>query len=218
MLRDRAGLWLMIFLSGATALVSFRFLILGLPVAFGDLAEHLPDRWWSFVLHVVAAPVALFFGALQFMPGIRARRPIWHRWSGRLYVAAVMVGGLSGLVLGFNSLGGPVASAGFVLLAVFWMLFTWQGLRMARARRYVEHRQWMIRSFALTFAAVTLRLYLVLFGLAGFEYAAAAVYLGWICWVPNLLFAQWWLRRAQLPAGQLPATSMDTAPDVQLRN
>ncbi|MFT4961886.1 MAG: hypothetical protein ACI92Z_002980 [Paracoccaceae bacterium] len=53
----------------------------------------------------------------------------------------------------------------------------------------------MIQSFALTFSAVTLRIYLLIFALNGFEYAEASVYLGWICWVPNLVFAEWYLRR-----------------------
>ena len=69
---------------------------------------------------------------------------------------------------------------------------------MARAGRIAEHRQWMIRSFALTFAAVTLRLYLpVLFTVGNMDYFEASNYVAWLCWVPNILFAEVYLRRAK---------------------
>jgi len=55
----------------------------------------------------------------------------------------------------------------------------------------------MVRSFALTFAAVTLRLLLVGFMIAGFEYGPATVYIAWLCWIPNLIFAQWWISRTK---------------------
>lgn len=202
MIRGRAGLWILVILSSLIALSSYRFIGLGFPLAFPDFGDHLDARWWTFVSHVGAAPVALLFGALQFVETVRSKWPALHRWLGRIYVAAVMLGGVSGLGLAVNAVGGPVASLGFGLLSVLWMAFTLQGFRMARGRRFVEHRRWMIRSFALTFAAVTLRLYLAGFFAAGIEYAPASIVLGWISWVPNLLVAQWWLTRFPNPPGK----------------
>ena len=58
------------------------------------------------------------------------------------------------------------------------------------------HRCWMIRSYALTFAAVTLRLELPLFFIfGGMEYPVASSYVAWLCWVPNLFIAELYLRR-----------------------
>jgi hypothetical protein len=53
----------------------------------------------------------------------------------------------------------------------------------------------MIRSFALTFAGVTLRMQLPGFGAIGLDYTAASVYLAWTCWLPNIAVVEWWLRR-----------------------
>jgi uncharacterized membrane protein YozB (DUF420 family) len=57
------------------------------------------------------------------------------------------------------------------------------------------HRRWMYRSYALTFAGVTLRLYLpvAIFGPYGF--AAAYAVIAWLCWAPNLFVAEWLLGR-----------------------
>jgi hypothetical protein len=54
----------------------------------------------------------------------------------------------------------------------------------------------MIRSYALTFAAVTLRIWLPLFQNGfGMEFISAYVIIAWLCWVPNLLWAEWYVRQ-----------------------
>src|SRR5690606_34610916 len=124
--------------------------------------------------HVVASPVALAIGAVQFLPRLRAARPGLHRWLGRAYGVAILVGGLGGLAMAPTASGGPVATWGFGLLAVLWIGTTAQAVRLAMARRFVEHRRWMARSYALTFGAVTLRLYLPFFLIGGMDYAQAS--------------------------------------------
>ncbi|MGH3858587.1 DUF2306 domain-containing protein [Actinokineospora sp.] len=129
--------------------------------------------------------------------------------GGRLYVAGVFVGGVGGLALSTTAHGGMVSSLGFATLAVAWVATTATGLVMVRSGRIAEHRKWMVRSFALTFAAVTLRLELGLYGFLEidipFEVAYAAI--AWLCWAPNLLVA-WlltrtdqlgWVRAAERP-------------------
>lgn len=65
----------------------------------------------------------------------------------------------------------------------------------ARARNFVAHRRWKIRNFALTFAAVTLRLYLPAAAALEVPFATAYPAIAWLCWVPNLLVAEWLARR-----------------------
>ena len=130
-IRTRVGLWLVVVLSSLIALSSYRFIGLGLPMAFSDFGSHLDIRWWTFVTHVSASPVALMVGALQFFETVRSKWPVVHRWLGRIYVAAVLLGGLSGLSLAVNAIGGPVAGLGFGLLSLLWIVFTRQGIRMA---------------------------------------------------------------------------------------
>lgn len=197
---------LMALASIAVALVSYRFLLLGLDHAFDAMRMHLDARKAVFTLHVSFAPLALGIGALQFFHGIRRRKPIVHRWLGRAYAVAVLIAGLAGLALALGSLDRPIAAAGFGMLSVIWLFVTFRGVQLARAGRFGEHRKWMIRSFALTFAAVTLRLQLpVLIAALGMDYVEASAILGWSCWVPNLLVAEWLLLR--LPGSSVPKAS-----------
>ncbi len=183
-------------LSVLIALPSYRFLALGLPMSFPDMPGHIEQRWLAFVLHVSFAPIALIIGAVQFFPKMRTKRPTLHRWLGRIYGVAVLISGLAGLIVAMGAEGGPVAQVGFGALSLLWLLFTANAVRLAIAREITRHRRWMIRSFALTFAGVTLRLYLIGFLVSGFSYTEASVYLAWLCWVPNLIFMEWWMRKS----------------------
>ncbi|MGV6848002.1 MAG: DUF2306 domain-containing protein [Marinibacterium sp.] len=184
------GLWV---LPLGVALVSYRFLA-GVEVTMPFMAYHFDERRLAFLAHVGLAPVALALLPFQFWSRLRRQRPGLHRWLGRLYALAILVAGLGGLVLALNTRAGDVAGAGFGVLAVLWICVTATAVRHAMAGRIVVHRDWMIRSAALTMAAVTLRLYLPgLAALAGFDTAYAIV--AWAAWVPNLLVAEWRIRR-----------------------
>ena len=187
------------------ALVSYRFLLIGLEDAFSVMQFHIEARRLSFLVHVASGPVALAIGVLQFSRRLRERFATLHRWMGRLYGLAVGLSGTAALLLAAHSLDRPVAASGFGLLALAWMVFTARAIYLARAQRFAEHRQWMIRSFALTFAAVTLRLQLPVFlGPLGMDYLEASSYLGWLCWVPNLLVAEWWIARETKRGAEAP--------------
>ncbi len=191
----RPAYWVMGSLSVLVALASFRFLLLGLAPAFSGMLSHLETQWLAFVVHVSLAPLALILGVLQFSP--RQRKSTAHRWIGRAYGVSVLASGVAGFAIALDALGGPIAASGFALLAVVWVGVTLLGIVAAVNRDYDAHRKWMIRSFALTLAGVTLRLQLLGFMFSGMEYEEASVYLAWSCWLPNLIAAEWWLRRAR---------------------
>lgn len=181
-------------LSLLIALGSYRFLALGLPLSFPDMIGQIEEQRLAFILHISTAPVALAIGSIQFFAAIRRRKPL-HRWLGRIYGVTILISGISGLFVALNAAGGLSAQLGFTLLALAWLFTTANAIRHAMARRIGLHRRWMIYSFALTFAGVTLRLYLLPFMAAGYSYTEASVYIAWLCWLPNLAFAWWWLRR-----------------------
>lgn len=196
---SRPSVFLAAFLSVVVALVSYRFLAQGLAPAFPSMFPHIESSRLAFLIHISASPVALALGAFQFLPGLRIRRPAFHRWSGRLYGVAILLGGIGALGMLPNVNGGAVSQVGFGLLAFAWIGTTVNAVRLAMARRLDEHQQWMVRSFALTFAAVTLRLELAPIMAAGMDYVDAIRILAWLAWVPNLLVAEFWLwhRRTQ---------------------
>lgn len=184
--------WLGAVLSIAVAIVSFRYLPRVGPMPPQILGNGFANPFLN--LHVAGAATALIVSPFQFIPGLRSRRLGVHRWLGRLYVLACVFGGACGLVLSFASTAGPIAGLGFGSLAVIWLFVTVRAWLLARAGRYDEHRRWMIRSFALTFAAVTLRIYLPLSQVAGLPFMESYRVIAWLAWVPNLLVAEFYLR------------------------
>jgi hypothetical protein len=125
-----------------------------------------------------------------------------HRAVGRVVLGSIAIGGLAGLVLAPQSLAGGVGTAGFGLLAVLWVTFAATAFLAIRRRDVAAHRRWMVRAFALTYAAVTLRLWLGVLipaqmGLAGVDeqvaFDRAYLLVPFLAWVPNLLVAEWYL-------------------------
>ena len=144
--------------------------------------------------HFLGGAVALITGAFQVNSRLRARYLAWHRISGRVYVLAVGVGGIAGFALALDSFAGPVARVGFGLLAVSWLVTTAMAYVRIRQRDITSHRAWMIRSYALTLAAVTLRIYLPASLMSGIDFRVAYPAIAWLCWVPNLVVAEWLIR------------------------
>lgn len=191
---NRTGWSLAAFLSVGVAIFSYRYLPGIGPLSPAILANLFAKPW--LLVHVTGAATALLLGPFQFLATLRARQPRLHRWVGRTYVVSCLVGAAGGFVMAFGSTAGPVATVGFALLAVCWAYANVQGWRLALAGRFAEHRAWMVRSFALTFAAVTLRLYMPLLPLTGMSPLDAYVATAWISWIPNLILAELWLRGA----------------------
>ena len=178
------------FLALFVSLVSYRFAFLGLETAFEVMVEHALERRTMLLMHVSAAPVALAVGAFQFMPKIRRSNKTLHRWLGRIYGLAILVGGIGAIGISLNAIGGTWAQIGFSGLGISWFVTTGSAIYFAMNKRFDEHRIWMLRSYALTFAAVTLRLQLVGFEIAGMPYEQSSVWLSYTCWIPNLIVAE----------------------------
>ena len=166
---------------------------------FRPLGEHVHPlmaasfRAHPYVIyaHIFAAAIALVLGPFQFSRRLRAKRPSLHRWLGRLYLGAgVLVGGLAGLYVALHAMGGPVGRLGFGSLAIIWLFSASRAFVAIRSGDLLAHRQWMVRNFALTFAAVNLRIYLPVAMACGVEFETAYPVIAWLCWVPNLLIAE----------------------------
>jgi len=188
--------FVMTFFSVSVALYGWVFLLSEGFGQSGQMAMHFADRPLAAMLHFGFSPLALLIGGFQFLASVRKNRPAIHRWIGRTYVVACMLGAVGGLWMALTTEAGPMAQSGFALLGIAWIFTTGKAYLEARAKRFDFHRRWMIRSFALTFAAVTLRIYLSL-TLGAFQMDFSVVYpvIAWACWVPNLLFAEFYVRR-----------------------
>lgn len=156
------------------------------------------DLWrWAFFVHVYSSLFTLIAGFTQFSTKIISLSPRMHRTLGYLYVIFVLgLSGPSGLIISFFSNGGWVAITGFLTLSVLWMYFTATALIKAKQKKFDEHRRYMIRSYALTLSAITLRAWK--FAIANvFDLPPMDVYalIAWLGFGVNLLVAEWWIRR-----------------------
>jgi uncharacterized membrane protein len=199
MSRTSKALWaLAAFLSLGVALFSYRLLAPNPPAVGDDVLANLMRRPWL-PIHAGFAATALLVGPFQFLPRLRARWPKLHRGVGKIYVAACLAAAPAGLLLAWGTDAGPIAQWGFGTLAVLWFGATGYAFWLATQRRFAEHRRWMIRSFAMTFAAVTLRLYLPIppmFLHMSFIEGYRAI--SWFCWTSNLLVAEIFLNWTML--------------------
>lgn len=171
------------------------------------VASNYADRSAFFqaalYVHASAAGLALLLSPLQFAARIRRRNPRIHRTIGKVVLAAIAVAGVAGLVLSFVNEAGLIGVFGFGGLAIAWLVAGASAYRAARHRDFGAHRRWAIRAFALTYAGVTLRLQTILFvtlqvalgGDADVAFDRAYYVVTFSCWVPNLLVAEWYLRR-----------------------
>lgn len=182
-------------LSILIALASWRFIVFGVEASMAFMLYHAEQRPFFFFAHVGFAPLALLLMPFQFWAGLRARRPQLHRWTGRIYGLAILISGSGGLFMAINTEAGLISGLGFGALAVLWLGTTARGIWLARDRRFGAHRIWMIRSAALTFAAVTLRLYIPISQIMGWPFDVSYSVIAWACWVPNILLVEIWLRR-----------------------
>lgn len=124
------------------------------PFVAGDMPGNL-----TYAAHALAAGIIAFGGALQLLPVIRARWPVFHRWNGRLYLLVVTLLSLSGFYLVWIRRSSPdltnAISTSFngVLILVFATL----ALRSTLTRDFTNHRRWALRLYLVSNAQWFLR-------------------------------------------------------------
>ncbi len=190
---------LIAFFAVGVGFFSLRYLNFEVQGLLHSKAKSLLDNYsyrLAFYSHVVFGIIALITGPFQFFPKLRNRNLHIHRNLGKIYIVACWIGGLAGFIIAMFATGGIVSTVGFASLAVAWLYTTRMAYWHIRQKNVKEHYRWMVRSFALTFAAVTLRIWLPMFT-AGFGWAFVPSYriISWLAWVPNLLFAEFILRK-----------------------
>jgi Predicted membrane protein (DUF2306) len=154
---------------------------------------HITPWRIAFFTHVFSSILVLLAGFTQFSKTILKRYPTWHRNLGYIYVINILVvTGPAGLLMSFYANGGVSSQIGFVLLSILWIFFTAKALYLAIKKNFLAHRIFMIRSFALTLSAITLRCWKVV--LANFtdmppmdRYRLIA----WLGWTLNLIIAEY---------------------------
>lgn len=171
--------------------------------------ELLNSNIWStaFYIHITFGGIALLTGWTQFSQRLRNKYLNTHRLIGKVYVVSVFLSSISGLFISFFATGGIVSVLGFALLAMFWFVTVAMAYISILKGDIIQHQKWMIRNYALTFAAVTLRIWLPL--MAGFvfhDFIVAYRIVAWLCWIPNLIVAELIIRKMLVKANYAAQT------------
>ena len=186
----------MLILAVLMFLLASRYLTLNPEVYFPEQKAIYMAHTTMLLMHITGAMLATIIGPFQFLPGIRKRRFLrLHRWLGRTYLLGILFGGLGGLYMAQLAYGGLPARLGFTTLAILWLFSGFMAYRHIRNKQITSHREWMTRNYALTFAAVTLRLWQLVFGIAGVDFLLGYITVAWLSWIPNLLVVEWRISR-----------------------
>ncbi|HEY9001146.1 MAG TPA: DUF2306 domain-containing protein [Mucilaginibacter sp.] len=155
--------------------------------------ELLESTAWhtAFYIHITFGGIAMLTGWTQFSQKLRDRYLNTHRTIGKIYVGSVVLSSTAGFYIALFASGGITSVLGFGSLALAWLFTDLMAYTRILKRDIKQHENWMIRNYALTFAAVTLRIYLPLAtGLMHFDFITAYRVISWLCWVPNLIVAE----------------------------
>ncbi|MGW5116171.1 DUF2306 domain-containing protein [Streptomyces noursei] len=174
------------------------------------------------VAHIFTATVAVLTGLAQCWPWLRRRHPVAHRWIGRTYFfGGVFPSALIGIPVVYFVPLGLSNQLSLAVLDALWIVTGVAGYRAARARRYADHREWMVRNVALTLVALTSRIIQpVVEHLVASQLADPVAYAGdpltanhdiastssWCALLLNLIAAEYLIQRRR-PARRRPAAS-----------
>lgn len=179
----------------------FSLLVMVLLTAMGaneaapHLAHYIADSRVALYAHIVFGPLALLLAPFQFWAGLRNRFRRAHRIVGYLYAVSIGIASVGALLLLPRFMGSPWAATGFALLALLWAATTVNAVLLARAGRTDAHRIWMMRSAALTFAAVVLRLMTFPLMATGMTLTQSYDITAWASWLLPLIAVEWLRRR-----------------------
>jgi hypothetical protein len=175
------------------ALPYFTFLYADAPNQFVDEVRfglYFPRRGWL-LLHIAGGMLAVLAGPVQIWLGLSDRSVDLHRKLGLTYITGVVIGVVGAVALAVQTPVGWIFGAGLLGLSLAWAVTT--GLAFASIRRSLieQHKEWMIRSYVVTFAFVTFRVGDVVMQAAGIgEPLQNVTFLSWASWTLPLLVTE----------------------------
>ncbi|GAB7047555.1 hypothetical protein JCM9534A_26810 [Catenuloplanes indicus JCM 9534] len=166
------------------------------------LNRSIPGYYVSLVIHAMPAGLALVIGPFQFVTPLRVRFPRAHRIAGRVYLISVLIASLAAVYSSVVTESGLTLQVAFFMLIAAWLYTGVMAYRTIRRGEVQLHRIWMVRNYALTFAAVTLRLYqligLQLMDPMGWEYPQIYASSAWASLFGNAIIAEYFIVQRML--------------------
>lgn len=160
--------------------------------------DYLPITHWkiAFYIHVFSSIFTLLAGFTQFSGSLLRDHRNVHRIIGKVYVFNILfVNFPSAMIMAIYANGFLLSKAAFVILDSLWFWFTLKAFLEIRKKNIQGHREYMIRSFALTCSALALRTWkIILSNTLQLDPVTLYTADAWLSFVPNLLFAEWLIR------------------------
>ena len=151
--RFKTVLWIFLGLTSLFVFITSEvFLVTDYPMYHAYRLQVISDRH-LLIPHTACGVAALLAGPMQFSSRLRQRHLKFHRILGRIYVISVFIGAFTGIALAAGRPGLPGTS----MQAAAWIVCTTAAFITARTRQIAQHRQWMARSYAVTFTFVSSR-------------------------------------------------------------
>lgn len=167
--------------------------------------DYIHIKVWrvAFYIHVFTAVIALMAGFTQFSNIILKEHKSLHRIIGKIYAYDILLINFpTGIIMGIYANGGLSSKIAFLLLDFLWFLFTYKAVIYIKQRKILLHKNYMLRSYALTFSAVTLRLWKILLShTTSLPYDTIYMIIAWMGYAPNLLLVEWMIRKKKTPIG-----------------
>jgi uncharacterized membrane protein len=151
--RFKTVLWISLGLTTLFVFITSEvFLVADYPMYHAYRLQVIADRH-LLIPHTLCAVTALLAGPMQFSSRLRQRHLKFHRVLGRIYAISVFIGALTGIARAAGRPGMP----GTCMQAAAWVVCTTAAFITARNRQIAQHRQWMVRSYSVTFTFVSTR-------------------------------------------------------------
>jgi uncharacterized membrane protein len=200
------------------AVVVRRALVLLYPVQFAGKyppARALDDIFALHrsitLVHIIPGFLFMVLGPLQFAKNIRSRYPRFHRWSGRVLVTSGLIIGFTAIWMSFKmSIGGLNQASATLLFAVLFLFSLGKAFLHIRRREIPQHREWMLRAFAIGLAVATIRPIIgIFFATSRFTHFTPHDFFGtafWLGFTLQLIAAESWISYTRSKLAFHPAT------------
>ena len=175
--------------------------------------DYLDIKIWriAFYTHVFSSVLCLCAGFTQFSHYVLKHHKKLHRFIGKMYAYNVMLINFpAGMIMAFYANGHLPSKIAFIILDSLWFLFTYKAVLAIKTKDIKAHQRFMIRSYALTCSAITLRMWkLILSGTFNIDLQVLYMIDAWMGFVPNLLFAEWLISKMNLRQKKLSVEKLN---------
>jgi uncharacterized membrane protein len=172
--------------------------------------QHFNYKAWSepfgplITLHIVFGMIAILIGPFQFFPSVRKKYPQIHRLTGRVYLSSVLIAAIAATILAIDhniiAEHRIVFGTGLLGLAAAWFLTSGMAFWAIKNRNFVQHREWMVKSYVVTCGFTTFRIFAVtLNSYIQLDYNKdMSGIMAWACWSVPLLVTEVFLQAKKI--------------------